>query len=74
MRVRDPNGPWKAHPDDARLLIARDPAGGDSGPFYRILPEGEIQNYDGVTIKLARPLEGCRPDSCSESEARFFQP
>lgn len=58
MRVRDPNGPWKAHPDDARLLIARDPAGGDSGPFYRILPEGEIQNYDGVTIKLARPLEG----------------
>jgi hypothetical protein len=35
-------------------LIARDPAGGDSGPFYRILPEGEIQNYDGSRSPLAR--------------------
>lgn len=58
MRVQDPNGPWKAHPADARLLVARDPAGGDVGPFYRLLPEGEIQNYDGVTIKLARAYEG----------------
>lgn len=59
MRIKDPNGAWKAHPDDARLMIPRDPleANGD-GVFYRLLPEGVIQNYDGVGIKLAPRVEG----------------
>jgi murein tripeptide amidase MpaA len=59
MRVRDPNGPWKVHPSDARLLIPRDPADSNAdGPHYRLLPEGLIRNYDGVQIKTPPPLEG----------------
>ena len=49
MRMPDPNGSWKPHPDDPRLLIARRPDD-VSGDFYRVLPEGTIQNWDGVTI------------------------
>jgi hypothetical protein len=59
MRVEDPNGPWRLHPDEARLLVRRDPVDGpQDGPFYRLLPEGRIENYDGVTIKIPPPLEG----------------
>ena len=28
------------------------------GDFYRVLPEGTIRNWDGVTIPIAPPLEG----------------
>lgn len=57
MRVRDPNGAWKPHPDEPRMLIRRDPdeAGGE---YYRLFPEGVIENYDGVTVRTAPPLEG----------------
>jgi murein tripeptide amidase MpaA len=59
MRLRDPNGAWKPYPADPRLLIPRDPDDAPgSGEFYRLLPEGLIQNYDGVTIKSAPPLQG----------------
>ena len=51
MRIPDPNGSWKAHPDEPRLLVRRDPA--ETGAtYYRLLPEGRIDNYDGVTIGL----------------------
>jgi hypothetical protein len=59
MRVEDPNGPWRSHPDEPKLLVRREPVDGlDDGPFYRLLPEGRIENYDGVTIKVPPPLEG----------------
>jgi murein tripeptide amidase MpaA len=59
MRVRDPNGSWKPHPDEPRLLVRRDADDADGdGEFYRVLGEGRIRNYDGVTIKIAPPLEG----------------
>jgi murein tripeptide amidase MpaA len=57
MRMRDPNGAWKPHPDDSRLLVRREPDDAE-GEFYRVLWEGRIRNYDGVTIKIAPPLEG----------------
>ena len=57
MRMPDPNGSWKPHPDDARLLIARRPDDVE-GDFYRVLPEGTIHNWDGVNIPIAPPLEG----------------
>jgi len=57
MRVPDPNGPWKPHPEEPRLLVRRDPDELE-GDFYRLFPEGEIENWDGVTIKIAPPLEG----------------
>ena len=59
MRLEDPNGAWKLHPDEPRLLVRREPDDGpDEGPYYRLLREGSIRNYDGVVIKIAPPLEG----------------
>jgi hypothetical protein len=57
MRMPDPNGPWKTHPDEPRVLIARRPDDLE-GDFYRVIPEGTIHNWDGVTIPIAPPLEG----------------
>jgi murein tripeptide amidase MpaA len=57
MRVEDPNGAWKAHPDEPRLMIRRDPIE-TGGKYYRILPEGLLKNYDGVTIKVLGPKQG----------------
>jgi murein tripeptide amidase MpaA len=59
MRVRDPNGAWKPYAGDPRLLVPREPDDAPgSGEFYRLLTEGLIQNYDGVTIKTAPSLQG----------------
>jgi len=57
MRIEDPNGAWKVHPNDPRLMIRRDPIE-SGGTYYRILPEGLLKNYDGVTINVRRPKEG----------------
>ena len=56
MRLADPNGPWKPHPDEPRLLIPRKPTE-VGGEYYRLLPEGRLENYDGVTIHTQRPKE-----------------
>lgn len=56
MRIVDPNGPWKAHPDDPRILIQRDPTE-VGGTYYRVLPEGRLENYDGVMIAEAARKE-----------------
>jgi murein tripeptide amidase MpaA len=57
MRLRDPNGPWKAHPREPRLLVRRAPdeAGGE---YWRLLPEGDVTDYDGATIADPPALEG----------------
>jgi murein tripeptide amidase MpaA len=57
MRIADPNGAWKVHPDEPRLMIRRDPIE-TGGKYYRILPEGLLKNYDGVTIKVLQPKQG----------------
>ncbi len=57
MRVRDPNGTWKPHSEEPRMLVRREPDE-QEGEFYRVFSEGRIRNYDGVTIKIAPPLEG----------------
>jgi hypothetical protein len=57
MRIPDPNGAWTSHQDDSRLLVARRPDDVE-GDFFRVFPEGMIKNWDGVTVKIARPLEG----------------
>jgi murein tripeptide amidase MpaA len=57
MRIKDPNGPWKCHPDDPRLLVRRDPAEA-GGVYYRLLPEGRLEHYDGVTIGLQPDKQG----------------
>ena len=57
MRLEDPNGAWKAHPDEPRLMVRRDPIE-TGGKYYRILPEGLLKDYDGVTIKVRGPKQG----------------
>ena len=57
MRIEDPNGAWKAHPDDPRLMVRRDPIE-TGGKYYRILPEGLLKNYDGVMINVRPPKQG----------------
>lgn len=58
MRFKDPNGVWKVHPDEPRIMIQREPDEPPGGDFYRILPEGRIKDYDGAIIKFAPPLQG----------------
>jgi murein tripeptide amidase MpaA len=58
MRIKDDNGTWKPCPADHRLLVPRDPIEEGPGPYYRLLTEGEIQNYDGITVKPAPNIAG----------------
>lgn len=58
MRIEDPNGNWKPYADDPRLMVAREPDEDGAGPYYRLLAEGKVQNYDGVMITGAPPLMG----------------
>ncbi|MBH8566385.1 hypothetical protein I8748_30240 [Nostoc sp. CENA67] len=57
MRIPDANGAWKICPTEPRLLVRREPTE-IGGQYYRVLPEGKIENYDGVEIKIQRPKEG----------------
>lgn len=57
MRISDPNGAWKLCPEEPRLLIPREPTQ-TGGQYYRLLPEGRIENYDGVQIDIQPPKEG----------------
>ena len=57
MRILDPNGDWKISSLDPRLMQKRAPDE-QGGKFYRMLPEGTLENFDGWNIKVAPPLEG----------------
>jgi len=56
MRYRDPNGPWKESSKDPRLMVARGPED-FGGEYWRVLPEGMIKDYNGVTIADAPPTD-----------------
>ncbi|MGQ0579585.1 MAG: M14 family metallopeptidase [Betaproteobacteria bacterium] len=51
MRIPDTNGAWKLCSEDPRILVRRDPTE-TGGQYYRLLPEGRLEGYDGVTIRL----------------------
>jgi murein tripeptide amidase MpaA len=58
MRIPDPNGNWKKHPDEPRLMIRRDPdeVGGE---YYRILPEGRFDKpFDPAILTIQPKKEG----------------
>ena len=57
MRLPDPNGLWKEHPDAPGLMIRREPTE-VGGSYYRVLPEGTLDRYDGFTLKLKPPKQG----------------
>ena len=57
MRVSDPDGAWKEHPSEPRLMVKREP-GESGGTYYRILPEGRYKNFDGASLNVAPNKEG----------------
>ena len=57
MRIPDPHGGWKCHAEEARLMIPREP-GEFGGRYYRLMPEGTLEAYDGTTIHVNRDREG----------------
>ena len=57
MRIPDPHGGYKKCERDPRLMVAREP-GEFGGEYYRLMPEGLLKNYDGLTIKVNPDAEG----------------
>jgi len=58
MRIPDPNGNWKKHPDEPRLMVRRDPDE-TGGEYYRILPEGRFDEpFDPAILTLQPKKEG----------------
>jgi murein tripeptide amidase MpaA len=58
MRIPDPNGNWKKHPEEPRLMIRRDPDE-TGGEYYRILPEGRFDEpFDPAILTLQPKKEG----------------
>ena len=57
MRIIDPNGDWKVSSLEPRLMEKRGPAE-HGGVYYRILPEGLIEDFDGFQIRMARSHQG----------------
>ena len=57
MRIKDPNGDWKLSALDSRLMDRRDPDD-QGGEYYRILPEGVLEDFDGYQIIVAPTHQG----------------
>ena len=57
MRIEDPNGQWKAHADEPRLMVKRDP-GEEGDTYYRISYEGRVAGYDGLKFEYMPVKEG----------------
>lgn len=51
MRVPDANGAWKQSETEPRLLVRRDPTE-TGGEYFRLLPEGRLEEWDGVNVRL----------------------
>ena len=58
MRIPDANGLWKAHADEPRLMVRRDPAE-TGGTYYRVVPEGCVDNRPERCAEQAFCLPGC---------------
>lgn len=48
MRKKDPTGEYVEHPSIQGLMVARKLE--DAGPFYKVWPEGTIENFDGHAV------------------------
>jgi murein tripeptide amidase MpaA len=57
MRIPDPHGAYKKCAQDPRLMVAREP-GEFGGEYYRLMPEGTLKNWDGLTVKVNKDVEG----------------
>lgn len=57
MAIPDVRGEWKRSTREPRLLIQREPWEVD-GQFYRMVPEGMLREWDGVTLPILPPRHG----------------
>lgn len=57
MRLPDAHGSWKAHPDEPRLMIPREP-GEFGGRYWRIVPEGRLRSGDTLKYSVNPDREG----------------
>ena len=57
MRIPDDNGPWRVSKEEPRLMVQRRPTE-VGGCYYRLMPEGVLDAYDGVTLEVRRDREG----------------
>ena len=55
MRIADPHGGYKKHPQEPRLMVPREP-GEFGGEYYRLMPEGTLTNFDGLTVTVNRDI------------------
>ena len=57
MRIPDANGFWKDHPEQPGLMVRRDPIE-TGGRYYRILPEGTMEAWDGFMLRMKKNKQG----------------
>jgi murein tripeptide amidase MpaA len=57
MRIADAHGGYKKCELDPRLMVARRP-GEFGGEYFRLMPEGTLTHFDGLTIKVNADPEG----------------
>ncbi len=57
MRIADAHGAYKKCDRDPRLMVPRRP-GEFGGEYYRLMPEGTLTHYDGLTITVNKDPEG----------------
>jgi hypothetical protein len=57
MRIPDPRGEWKVSELEPRLLTLRQP-GEVGGTYYRLIPEGMLRDWDGVSLPIVKPRHG----------------
>ena len=57
IRVKDPNGPWKISEKEPRLMVRREP-GESGGTYYRLMPEGRLHHWDGMSIRPRKIKQG----------------
>jgi hypothetical protein len=74
MRIRDPEGRWKAYAPEPRLMVRRE-EGDTEGPFYRVLSEGIDNDGDGE-VNEDSPVTGFisnrnYPAYWASTDARF---
>lgn len=60
MRKEDPTGDYVACPDAPQVMVPR--TIDDAPPYYRLYPEGHIENFDGETIPSPSYLGDNYPD------------
>lgn len=58
MRIKDENGPWVVSDLNPRLLRKRRPGEAGGPSCYRLLPEGEFHNWDGLTLRDQKTKQG----------------